>query len=86
MHDLYLTVRSVTPAQKGRDALLRAGLDCRMLRAPRQTAPKGCGYALALAVRDGAAALRVLDRAGVRVEGVWRRLPEGGFERSGMGL
>ena len=84
MLDLYFTVRSVTPGQKGRDALNAAGLRCRLLRAPRAAAPGGCAYALALARRDGPRAAAVLDRAGVRVEGQWLRSPEGSFERVGL--
>lgn len=82
MLDLYLTVRSVTPGQKGRDALNRAGLRCRLLRAPAATAPRGCAYALAVPRAEGSRALSILDRAGVRAEGCWLRRPDGSFERA----
>ena len=83
MLDLYYTVRSVTPGQKGRDALTRAGLRCRLFRAPSATSERGCAYALALRQADGVRAAAVLERAGVRVEGRWLRRPDGSFERVG---
>ena len=82
MLDFYFTVRSVTPGQKGRDALARAGLRCRLLRAPAAAAPRGCAYALAVRRADAARAAAVLDRAGVRVEGRWLRGPDGSFGRA----
>ena len=82
MFDYYLTLRSVTPAQKGRDALTRAGLPCRLLRAPTATTARGCAYALALRRRDGGRAEALLDRAGVPVEGRWLRTPAGDFVRA----
>ena len=81
MLDLYLTVRSVTPAQKGREALRRGGVRCGLLRAPSALAQRGCGYALALPAREQSRALSLLEEANVRVESVWRKLPEGGFRR-----
>lgn len=84
MLDYYFTVRSVTPGQKGRDALSRAGLRCRLLRAPAATAVKGCAYALAVRQTDWARAAEILARAGVRIEGRWLRRTDGGFERLGL--
>ncbi len=84
MYDLYLTMRSVTPGQKGRDVLRRAGIRCELLRAPRSIADRGCAYALTLRERDGYRALPVLDRAGLRPEGIYRRSPNGSFERFGL--
>lgn len=84
MLDLYLTVRSVTPGQKGSEALSRAGIRNRLLRAPRAIAPGGCAYALTVSAAHGTRALAVLDRAGVSVSGVWRRDPEGAFARAAL--
>ena len=83
MYDLYLTVRSVTRGQKGRDALKLAGVSCALVRAPREIAPEGCAYALALGRGQGDRAARVLDRSGVRVEGAYLRLGDGSFGRVG---
>ena len=41
-------------------------------------------YALTLRERDGYRALPVLDRAGLRPEGIYRRSPNGSFERFGL--
>lgn len=81
MYDLFFTFRSVTYGQKGRDILAQNGIRCRLLRAPREIAPGGCAYALALSERDGTRGRTVLDRAGVRSTGSWLRLPDGGFSR-----
>lgn len=81
MFDLYLTVRSVTWGQKGRDALTQAGVRCSLLRAPRQIAPGGCAYALALPERDGFRAVTILERSGVRYVSVYQRRPDGSFVR-----
>lgn len=84
MYELYMTLRSVTPGQKGRDALRRAGVGCELIRAPRDIAPGGCAYALALRDRDRDRALLTLDRAGLRPEGIYRRGADGSFERCGL--
>lgn len=81
MYHCYLTVRSVTWGQKGRDALNQAGIRCQLLRAPREIAPGGCAYALALPERDGDRARTALNRAGVRYVGTYLRTPEGNFVR-----
>lgn len=80
MYDLYMTVRSVTPAQRGRAVLEQAGLRCVLLRAPREIAPGGCAYALALHSGQAERARALLRRAGVSWEGVWLQSREG-FER-----
>lgn len=81
MYDCYLTVRSVTRGQKGKDALNRAGIRCSLLRAPREIAPGGCAYALALSERDGARARTLMDRAGIPFTGCWLQRPDGSFVR-----
>ena len=82
MYDYYMTVRSVTWGQKGRETLQRAGIRCRLLRAPREIAPGGCAYALALRAYDEAQARALLDRASVRWVGSYYRHPDGSFERA----
>ena len=83
MQNIYLTVRSVTPGQKGREALERAGIRCRLRRAPGAIAPGGCAYALVLPAEAEPEALEIRERAGVRVEGRYLRDPEGSFRRLG---
>ena len=81
MYDFYITLRSVTMGQKGRDALNRAGLSCRLLRAPREIAPEGCAYALFLRRRDGDRARTILDQSGVRAAGCFLRRQDGSYVR-----
>lgn len=81
MYDQYITVRSVTWGQKGRDVLHQKGIQCQLLRAPREIAPGGCAYALAMPVKDGAMAQRILDRNGIRWVGSYLRRPDGSFAR-----
>ena len=81
MFDVFFTLRSVTRGQRGSEALRRAGVESRLLRAPREIAPEGCGYALAVRSRDWVRGLRVLEAAGLGTEGQFRRLRDGGFER-----
>ena len=81
MNDFYMTVRSVTLGQKGREALARAGIHCRLLRAPREIAPGGCAYALALRGREAHEAVQILDRARVSVVGCWVKRADGNFVR-----
>ena len=81
MYDLFITFRSVTHGQKGRDALSQAGIRCQLLRAPREIAPGGCAYAGALPERDANRARALLNRAGARSVGFWLRRSDGSFAR-----
>ena len=77
MYDLYFTLRSVTAGQRGRDALEREGLRCALQRAPREIAPSGCAYALAVHAPEERRAMEVLERRGVRTEGRFLRRADG---------
>ena len=81
MYDIYLTLRSVTRGQKGKGILDRAGIPNALLRAPRQIAEGGCGYALALRQRDRSRARELLALARLPVEGSFLRSPDGSFTR-----
>ena len=83
MYELFVTFRSVTYGQKGRDVLTQNGIRCRLQRAPREIAPSGCAYALALSERDGNLARAILERAGIRSAGSWLRRSDGSFVRLG---
>ena len=48
MKNYYITFRSITYAQRGEQILRRAGIDCILLRTPKQMAKRGCGYSLQL--------------------------------------
>lgn len=60
-HYLIVT-RSVTHAQRIRGVLSRAGIRCRIFRAPMSLADKGCAYAVRIEVSDLAPALTALRR------------------------
>lgn len=46
MEKYVIAFRSVTPAQRGRQILAAAGIDCLLMRTPRSLEPRGCGYCL----------------------------------------
>ena len=48
MKTYYVTFRSVTYAQRGEQALKRAGIRCSLQRTPKWMEAQGCGYALRL--------------------------------------
>ena len=61
--DYYLILaRSVTYAQRMQRVLERAGIRCRIARAPRELTDLGCAYTVRLAVQDLTQALIVLHR------------------------
>ena len=62
MEYYLLLCRSVTYAQRTAQILQRAGLRNRMQRAPREVTGRGCAYAIRVAGRDLATALRQLSR------------------------
>ena len=53
MYEIFLTLRSVTVAQRARDVCNRVGIRCVMQRSPRALATNGCAYALRLRLADG---------------------------------
>lgn len=55
----YITVRSVTYAQRGERILTRAGIRCSVQRTPKWMEQQGCGYCLRVWTKDirGAAAM-----------------------------
>ena len=55
-----ITFRSVTFAQKAENALKKVGINCVMLRTPRELSARGCGYCLRLQGRDILAAVGLL--------------------------
>ena len=60
MEHYLIIARSVTYAQRMQKALARAGVRCRIFRAPRDLTDRGCAYAVEIAQRDLSAALPVL--------------------------
>ena len=62
MEHYLIIARSITYAQRMQRALARAGIRCRVSRAPRDLTNLGCAYAVQIAVSDLAAALKILRR------------------------
>ena len=65
MEHYLILARSVTLAQRMQRVLDRAGLSCRVYRAPRDLTDLGCAYALRLSTRDLSRALVVLHGEGL---------------------
>ncbi len=62
MEHYLILARSVTYAQRMQRALERAGVRCRIARAPRDLTELGCAYVLQVAVYDLSPALIALHR------------------------
>lgn len=65
-HTLFL-VRSANHAVQGEQALLRAGVECRLVPVPRQLSSQ-CGVCLRVGWEDRRRAREALDAAGTVVE------------------
>ena len=65
MDTCIITFRSVTPAQRGENALKKAGISCSLRRTPRVLAEQGCGYSLWVSNNQLMAATEYLDRKGI---------------------
>lgn len=48
MKTVFITFRSITPAQRGQKLLQKAGLEVVLQRTPRWMEEQGCGYCLRL--------------------------------------
>lgn len=62
MEHYLIIARSVTYAQRMQRTLVRAGIRCRIFRAPRDLTDRGCAYAVQIADTDLTAALTALHR------------------------
>ena len=60
MEHYLLIARSVTYAQRMQRTLARAGIRCRIFRAPRDLTDRGCAYAVRIAPGDLVAAEKSL--------------------------
>ena len=65
MKKCVITFRSVTPAQRGEQVLIKNGYACTLGRTPRWMQEQGCGYSLHVACKDIPAAAAVLKAADV---------------------
>ena len=65
MDTCIITFRSVTPAQRGENALRKAGISCSLRRTPKVLAEQGCGYSLWVSADRLMAATEHLHRKGI---------------------
>ncbi len=56
----FITLRSVTFAQRGEEVLQRNHIFCTMQRTPKWMETRGCGYCLRLRQEDGRRAVALL--------------------------
>ena len=71
MEFVYITFRSVTPAQRAERLLRREGISCNLRRTPRWMEEKGCGYSLRMLCRDMMVAAALLREAGITYRGAY---------------
>lgn len=80
MRFVYITFRSVTPAQRGEEALNRAGFRCTLQRTPRWMEERGCGYRLRLLQSNLNAALNLLRDQQVPFQKIYVQRENGKLE------
>ena len=80
MKSYYITVRSVTYAQRGEQLLTRRGIRCVVQRTPRWMEEQGCGYCLRVWTMDAGEAVRILEDAGLPIRKVYARRSDGSLE------
>jgi len=80
MNFYYITFRSVTFAQRGENALKRAGISCVLQRTPKILAQRGCGYCLRIRDRDALAAISVFREQELHYEKLYAIREDGGAE------
>ena len=76
MNRVFITFRSITPAQWAQRVLRRGGLDTVLQRTPRQLEQRGCGYCLRLRPEDRGHAIQLLQESGIQFNKVFTQ--EGG--------
>ena len=67
----FITFRSVTFAQRGEQALNKAGIRCTLQRTPRWMESQGCGYSLRIWTADVKASVELLRDEGVAMRKVY---------------
>lgn len=82
MFQYVFSFDSLTAAQAARGVLDARYVPCRVVRAPKAAARRGCGYAVRVAGRDGARSAAVFREEGQRFSGVFRQYPDGTVEEA----
>lgn len=76
----YITFRSVTTAQRGEQALSKAGIRANLLRTPKWMEAQGCGYSLRLWSDSVESAVSVLRNRGIAFRRVYEQTSDGNLE------
>ena len=77
---IFITFRSVTPAQRADAVLRKAGLRCTLQRTPKWMEERGCGYCLRLQQTDAPEAVDLLREAQVGFRKVYLQREKGNVE------
>ena len=80
MKSYFITFRSVTPAQRGENALRREGIDCTLQRTPGFMQEQGCGYSLTVRRQDILKCVQVMRNSRIPFQKVYLRRENGSFE------
>lgn len=80
MKPYYVTVRSVTYAQRGEKLLGHHNIRCTILRTPRWMEAQGCGYALKIWTADVYHAVELLRESKVPIRRVYFQQEGGHLE------
>lgn len=80
MKNYFITVRSVTYAQRGEQILSRRGYRCWVQRTPRWMEEQGCGYCLKVRSMEISGAAQILLDAGVPIRKVYAQRQDGQLE------
>lgn len=80
MRKIYFTFRSITLAQRGERTLRAGGVDCALIRTPKEIQTQGCGYSLRLRAGAEGRALELLTQAGVPFNKIFAQNDDGTLE------
>ena len=82
MFQYLFSFESLTAAQTARGVLDALYIPCRIVRAPREVAKRGCGYVLRVAGRDGARTADILRGQQILFSNSFRVLQDGTAEEA----
>lgn len=77
MKAYLITFRSITYAQRGQQALDRAGIVCKIRRTPRWMEQRGCGYAVEARLPELSLGTGILNREGIGFRKAYRLNADG---------
>lgn len=80
MSVIFITFRSVTPAQRGEGILKKEGIRCTLGRTPGWMEQKGCGYCLRLRPERTDEAVRLLREGQVGFRKIYLQREDGNAE------